>query len=213
MISLRDNIALLIGCFILIFALLAANANASLFSSPKKVNYDISIFPKWIEVLNKFSIERNGSYTCNHKDDGNCSEKNWDDFIKNQKNYKNKYDIINSVNKYINKVKYVSDISLWGKGDYWATPFQFMSKGGDCEDFAIAKFFMLREIGFSNDDLQIVVLYDENKEMMHSILLVNIEGQQYMLDNNKDEIFKSSDIKYYKPIYAINETNWWRYTI
>ena len=40
------------------------------------------------------------------------------------------------VNRFFNRAKYVTDKRLWGKADYWASPFEFIGKNqGDCEDY------------------------------------------------------------------------------
>ena len=51
---------------------------------------------------------------------------------------------LSEVNRIFNQVTKVSDLRKWGRKDYWATPEEFLqTKGGDCEDFAVAKYFAL----------------------------------------------------------------------
>ena len=53
-----------------------------------------------------------------------------------------------AINRFFNRLKFVDDIEHWRKEDYWATPLEFLStNAGDCEDFTIAKYFSLRELG------------------------------------------------------------------
>lgn len=55
------------------------------------------------------------------------------------------------VNRFFNQLNFINDNRLWGKKDYWATPLEFLgSNGGDCEDFTIAKYFSLLELGVSD---------------------------------------------------------------
>ena len=55
---------------------------------------------------------------------------------------------LRKVNKFFNQVRFIDDIKHWGKKDYWATPVEFLiSNGGDCEDFTIAKYYTLRQVG------------------------------------------------------------------
>lgn len=57
---------------------------------------------------------------------------------------------LNQVNRFFNLVRFMDDIRVWGKEDYWATPVEFLGRNaGDCEDFAIAKYFTLRALGIS----------------------------------------------------------------
>ena len=70
---------------------------------------------------------------------------------------KNKSDIekISTINDFFNKVKYSSDMSVWKEKDYWATPYEFLSKDkGDSEDFVFAKYFTLvEELNIDEDKL------------------------------------------------------------
>ena len=65
-----------------------------------------------------------------------------------------------AVNEFMNRASYIEDLPNWGVPDYWATPLQFLTKDGDCEDYAIAKFVSLRTLGFTNDELRIAVVDD-----------------------------------------------------
>ena len=60
---------------------------------------------------------------------------------------------LKAVNLFFNKqMRYVEDIDLWRQVDYWETPVEGLWKGaGDCEDYAIAKYFSLRHLGVSSD--------------------------------------------------------------
>ena len=61
------------------------------------------------------------------------------------------------VNRFFNKVPFVSDLAHWGREDYWATPLELLvSNGGDCEDFSIAKYFTLRSIGVPAENLRLI---------------------------------------------------------
>src|SRR6185369_9110964 len=52
------------------------------------------------------------------------------------------------VNEFINRLPAIPDIDHWKVIDYWATAAEsFASNGGDCEDFVIAKYFALKELG------------------------------------------------------------------
>ena len=61
------------------------------------------------------------------------------------------------VNDFFNgRIRFVDDIELWGQSDYWATPMETLAKGaGDCEDFAIAKYFTLLQVGIPVERLRL----------------------------------------------------------
>jgi predicted transglutaminase-like cysteine proteinase len=114
-----------------------------------------------------------------------------------------------AVNEFMNRAPYVTDPVNYGVPDYWATPIQFLSKDGDCEDYAIAKFISLRELGFTNEQMRIVVLDDLNLKIAHAILVVYLDGKALVLDNQIASVIQADRIRHYKPIYSINENSWW----
>ena len=62
------------------------------------------------------------------------------------------------VNEFFNRrISFADDQSVWGKSDFWATPFETMTKGkGDCEDFVIAKYFSLLDMGVADVQLRLI---------------------------------------------------------
>jgi len=61
---------------------------------------------------------------------------------------------ITQVNAIVNRVHYRSDKKQYGTGDYWASPMEFFDNGqGDCEDYAIAKYYALRALGVASNHL------------------------------------------------------------
>jgi predicted transglutaminase-like cysteine proteinase len=114
-----------------------------------------------------------------------------------------------AVNTFMNRAPYVTDPVNYGVPDYWATPLQFLSKDGDCEDYAIAKFESLRQLGFPNEQMRIVVVDDLNLRVPHAILVVYMGGRAYVLDNQISRVVPAEIINHYKPIYSINQQAWW----
>ncbi|MCH8155148.1 MAG: transglutaminase-like cysteine peptidase, partial [Proteobacteria bacterium] len=79
----------------------------------------------------------------------------------------------------------------------------------DCEDYAIAKYFALREVGFGPDELRIVILRDEIRNISHAVLAVYLVDDIMILDNLSDQIFSHSRYEHYVPQYSMNETARW----
>jgi predicted transglutaminase-like cysteine proteinase len=111
----------------------------------------------------------------------------------------------------MNRARYTLDINNYGESDYWATPVQFFKMDGDCEDYAISKYLSLRALGFEAEQLRVVILDDLNLRVAHAILVVTYNGTQYVLDNQIAQAVPASVIHHYKPIYSLNESNWWLY--
>jgi predicted transglutaminase-like cysteine proteinase len=67
-------------------------------------------------------------------------------------------DKLKRINDFFNRaILFEDDQSIWNQSDYWATPLETMGQGrGDCEDFAIAKYFSLRDAGVPTGKLRLV---------------------------------------------------------
>jgi len=64
------------------------------------------------------------------------------------------------VNELVNRMRYAPDLETYGVAEHWAPPAQlFERKAGDSEDFAIAKYFMLRDLGFAPENLKLVIVH------------------------------------------------------
>lgn len=63
-----------------------------------------------------------------------------------------------ATNGFVNRrIEYREDTEVWGQIDYWASPLETLEKGqGDCEDFAIAKYFGLTALGVPHRKLRLV---------------------------------------------------------
>lgn len=121
-------------------------------------------------------------------------------------------DKIIAVNNLINKVEYKEDIRNWGLSDYWATPFEFMQNGGDCEDYAIAKYVALRALGVPENRLRLAIVKDLVKGIPHAVLIVYTDEGPVVLDNQSKDVKFSEDIYRYKPFFSINRHAWWLHT-
>jgi predicted transglutaminase-like cysteine proteinase len=108
------------------------------------------------------------------------------------------------VNREVNDaITYKSDRANWGTGDYWATLSEIARKGtGDCEDYAIAKLWMLRALGQPANTMQVVVLTDVKRQVFHAVLVVHQDGQSYVLDNLSETVRTDTAYPNYVPIMS-----------
>lgn len=65
---------------------------------------------------------------------------------------------LREVNDFFNRrVRWIDDINVWRQTDYWATPLETLGRGkGDCEDYSIAKYVTLRQLGIPGDKLRMI---------------------------------------------------------
>ena len=105
--------------------------------------------------------------------------------------------------------RYREDIENWGREDYWAIPAEFIARSGDCEDYAIAKYFTLKELGIPPKSMRIVVLRDTIRNLAHAVLAVYMDGEAYILDNVTDIVLPHTRIRNYRPQFSVNEFGRW----
>ena len=116
-------------------------------------------------------------------------------------------DQLQAVNRFLNDWRYKPDDQNYGQRDYWATPLEFLRRSGDCEDYAIAKYVTLRQLGFAPEQLRLVVVQDVVRDLAHAVLAVYLDEQVYILDNLTKAVLPQERIGQYVPYYSINEDN------
>lgn len=112
------------------------------------------------------------------------------------------------VNAAINAAPFVTDADNYGQADRWQTPRELAVRGGDCEDYAAAKYFALRAAGAPAAALRIAVVADEHERQRHAVLMVEIENDVFVLDNLSDAVLPAGALPHYRPLLAMNEENW-----
>jgi predicted transglutaminase-like cysteine proteinase len=156
---------------------------------------DLRVFFKWAEVLSRM---RSGSAVpapfAQHPELAGL------DFVRQ----------VMAVNDIVNAYPHVSDDDNWGQSDYWETPVEFFARGGDCEDYAIAKYAWLRFLGVPENRLRIAMVYDRQKEEEHMILVAYTEGGKPLyLDSQIKQLRARNDFARYWPLYSVNRDGWW----
>lgn len=104
-----------------------------------------------------------------------------------------------TVNTFINSFEY-QDYEH-GFADYWKDPGEFYTEGGgDCEDYAIAKYYALKK----HHDVWVVVAISRTEpDVVHAVLLMD---KEFILDNQTNKIYRWKDfIKKWEPQYAVDE--------
>jgi predicted transglutaminase-like cysteine proteinase len=113
------------------------------------------------------------------------------------------------INRIVNSANYAPDMELWGKADYWATPGELFGRGGDCEDFATAKFLMLRDTGVPSSQMFVLVLHAGFGGAAHAVLIVETEDGPRVLDNLRNRIYPLSGSMARRTAFAINDKTMW----
>ena len=202
-------LAVVIGLSTVGGAAIARDNYPALFDTSEVRSERLSVFPKWRGALARYFDERAlARAPCASRQFNGCHLAQWQRFLESLRG-RTPLTQVHEVNRYMNHRPYITDPHNYGVVDYWASPGQFLTRDGDCEDYAIAKFMSLRALGFDNRHLRIVVLNDLNLGIAHAILVVYHDGRALVLDNQIDHVVPSEVIRHYQPIYSLNEQYWW----
>lgn len=113
------------------------------------------------------------------------------------------------VNSWVNNAMQQSeDLTIWHIEDYWASPIEALAKGAaDCEDFALTKYFLLREAGVPANQLFLSHVDYQYQIAPHMVLVFYdlTDSGYYVLDNIVTDIkpsIKRQDLQFK---YSFNE--------
>jgi predicted transglutaminase-like cysteine proteinase len=188
----------------------AAGAAPPLFGTSEFRAESLAALPKWQRALRQIEQERSTYEACS-RSSANCPSPSvvaWRSVIRSQMG-RAPIDQLRAVNRFLNDWRYKPDDQNYGRRDYWATPLEFLRRSGDCEDYAIAKYVTLRELGFAPERLRLVVVRDVVRDLAHAVLAVYLDDEVYILDNLTRAVLPQDRINHYVPYYSINEETRW----
>lgn len=123
---------------------------------------------------------------------------NWKGIKEEALKYKDAFFLL-CINVRFNSFPYIKE-----EKDVWSTPYEFIqNNGGDCEDFAIIKYYALLNLGIKKEDLAFLLVQQRKDNVAHAALLVHYLNELYVLDNVKKSIVKYDSIIHYKPLQVI----------
>ena len=125
----------------------------------------------------------------------------------NSINNKSEEEKLKLVNDYFNNIKFDSDIDNWKVPDYWATRLEFLGKNkGDCEDYVIAKYFSLIQLGISEVKLYLTYVKAIKYRQSHMVLTYfkNKNEPPLVLDNINKKILPSTKRDDLWPLFSFN---------
>jgi len=129
-------------------------------------------------------------------------------------------DKLRRVNEFFNRrIQFADDMEVWGQSDYWATPMETLAKGkGDCEDFTIAKYFTLLNVGIPNDQLRLVYVKARiggpNSAIVQAHMVLAYypapNAEPVVLDNLITDIRPASRRPDLTPVFSFNSQGIWQ---
>lgn len=120
-----------------------------------------------------------------------------------------------AVNAFMNRrLEYRDDQDAWGQIDYWASPLETLEKGmGDCEDFAIAKYFSLTALGVPHRKLRLVYVRAAmgGPPVPHMVLAYYAapDADPLVLDVLVPEVRAASQRADLTPVFSFNAEGIW----
>lgn len=121
-------------------------------------------------------------------------------------------ELLSMVNTRMNRVRFIEDIRHWGREDYWATPAETVaSDGGDCEDYSIAKYFLLKELGVPIARLRLTYVNAVRLGQAHMVLAYypRPDAEPLVLDNLDPAVRPASQRTDLVPVYSFNDEEVW----
>lgn len=124
---------------------------------------------------------------------------------------------LRDVNDFFNRrVRWVDDIQAWGQEDYWATPLESLGNGrGDCEDYAIAKYVTLKQLGVPGNQLRMIYVRARigrsQITQAHMVLghYATPSAEPRILDNIVSSITPASQRSDLDPLFSFNSEGLW----
>ncbi len=136
----------------------------------------------------------------------------WRDFIA-RSHALSEEEKLRAVNRFFNDyLLFANDDRIWGQNDYWASPVEALLKGeADCEDYSLAKYFTLRQLGVPSDRLRITYVKALELNQAHMVLTYYAPGSRepLVLDNLIAQIKPASQRRDLLPVYAFNAEGLW----
>lgn len=137
--------------------------------------------------------------------------RNWQQVLVSQRDMTIQ-DQLFEINNFFNRLEFKDDLNHWGKNDYWATPIEFLAtQAGDCEDYTIAKYFSLIELGIPTEKLRLIYVTALRPRQAHMVLgyYETPESIPLILDNINKRILPANQRRDLIPIYSFNGDGLW----
>ena len=139
----------------------------------------------------------------------------WQSLIAAGKNW-SEDDKLKRTNEFFNRlITFSDDMTVWKQPDYWATPMETLGKGaGDCEDFVIAKYYTLKEMGIPENKLRLIYVkariggVDSSITQAHMVLgfYATPDAEPLVLDSLITDIRPASRRTDLQPVFSFNAT-------
>ena len=177
------------------------------FNMPANAALPGEIASKWSDLQSRILADEKTIAAC-RTDEASCSPAARRFLSLAESGGKNEPPVqLGKINRAVNlAIRPASDWAQYGSADFWASPLQTLASGsGDCEDYAIVKYVVLRALGMAEADLRLIIVNDDKHKTEHAVVAVR-DGQGWLiLDNRTMFIVKAEDARYYNPLFVLEQ--------
>jgi predicted transglutaminase-like cysteine proteinase len=120
-------------------------------------------------------------------------------------------ELLAQVNRWVNgRIEFTRDARLYGQRDFWASAAQTLKTGkGDCEDYVILKYHMLAALGVERSKMYLTVTRDLVRNEDHTVLIVKLGDEHFMLDNATDTVLPANLSYDYRAVMTLSSQGFW----
>ena len=99
----------------------------------------------------------------------------------------------------------------------WRPQRSLFHAGGDCRDFAVAKYMLLRRFGLAHHELRLLLLdlpptrRPRPERRAQTVLAVNLGGEVGILDNFHSHVLAHERMLGCRPLWSLNRHRLWRH--
>src|SRR5262249_10685555 len=166
------------------------------------------LWRKWRSVQSDIAADMREAASCK-SDNATCSEaaRKFSLMVDDVRGREGKARI-ETANRLINTaIRYTRDLVQHAAIDVWSSPLASLASGrGDCEDYAIAKYVLLREAGVAEQDLRVLLVRDRAVREDHAVLAVRIDGAWRMLDNRYAALSADNELQHFTPLVELDHS-------
>jgi predicted transglutaminase-like cysteine proteinase len=169
---------------------------------------DHARFPQWTTVVARHRAQSVPAATRPCDGGSACGDAAWRRLIASARHLDRDQQLV-VVHRAINARPYAADMVSGGTPDHWSTPRELLARAGDCEDFALAKYMALKELGWGDDAVRVVAVRDVRSGVGHAVVVARHAGRSWVLDNRLAAVTELERLSHYRPVYSINDSGWW----
>ena len=184
-------------------------AHAPLFGSREVYSDSTWRFAQWTDMLARADAEfEDAQHVCTSLNDTHCVPAEWQALVDQLKGH-DLHEQIDMVNQAMNRHPYVTTMQNWHRSMYWETAFEFLRYGGQCQDYAIAKYLLLRAAGVPADRCAWSCCATPRSASITPCSRSMSMASRYCSTICAATLCPASSVSDYRPYYSINENGWW----